>query len=120
VWEEREGEGEGEREGEGEGERERERTKRAKAVMTWYCFCCVRVWGRLMMWKSKLHLWAHTHTTGKKETDLHAAAERGESERLQRLLDAGSDHVNQKNEDSFDVCEERILCAKREREKKGV
>jgi hypothetical protein len=41
------------------------------------------------------------------KTKLHKAAERGESEELQRLLDAGSYDVNEGDEDSFNVCEER-------------
>ncbi len=65
-------------------------------MMTWHCFCFVRV-GRVM---------------GKK-TELQKAAERGESEELQRLLDTRSYDVNEGNEGDFDVCEER----ERERER---
>ncbi len=46
-----------------------------------------------------------------KETKLHEAAERGESEELQRLLDTGAYDVNE--EDVSKVCEER----ERERER---
>ncbi len=42
-----------------------------------------------------------------KKTKLHEAAERGESEELQRLLDSGAYEVNEKAEDYFNVCEER-------------
>ena len=46
-----------------------------------------------------------------KKTPLHEAAERGESEKLQRLLEAGTYDVNAGDGDN--VCEER----KRERER---
>jgi hypothetical protein len=50
-----------------------------------------------------------------KKTKLHWAAERGESEELQRLLDTGAYDVNEGDEDM--VCEER----ERERERgRGV
>ncbi len=45
-----------------------------------------------------------------KKTKLHEAAERGESDELQRLLDSGSYDVN---EGAYNVCEER----ERERER---
>jgi hypothetical protein len=41
-----------------------------------------------------------------KKTELHEAAERGESEELQRLLDTGYYDVNEGAEDCFNVCEE--------------
>jgi hypothetical protein len=47
-----------------------------------------------------------------KKTELHWAAEGGDSEELQRLLDTGAYDVNEGNEGFFNVCEER------EREKK--
>jgi hypothetical protein len=41
------------------------------------------------------------------KTKLHEAAERGESEELQRLLDTGAYDVNEEDEGFFNVCEER-------------
>jgi hypothetical protein len=41
------------------------------------------------------------------KTKLYEAAERGESEELQRLLDTGAYDVNEGDEDWLNVCEER-------------
>jgi hypothetical protein len=43
----------------------------------------------------------------RKRTPLHTAAERGESEELQRLLDTRSYDVNEGNEGNMGVCEVR-------------
>ncbi len=48
-----------------------------------------------------------------KKTELHTAAEYGDSEKLQRLLDAGLHNVNQGDEACFNVWEKR----ERERER---
>ncbi len=56
--------------------------------MTWQCFAFVSVC-----------LWATAHQTMRKKTALHEAAEDGDSERLQRLLDKGSYDVNGGDED---------------------
>ncbi len=42
-----------------------------------------------------------------KKAKLHEAAERGESEELQRLLDTGAYDVNEGEGGYFNVCEER-------------
>ncbi len=50
-----------------------------------------------------------------KKTELHEAAERGEIEELQRLLDSRAYDVNEGNEDILNVCEERERERERER-----
>jgi hypothetical protein len=51
-----------------------------------------------------------------KKTKLHEAAERGESEELQRLLDTRAYDVNEGDEGFLNVCEERERVRERERE----
>ncbi len=54
-----------------------------------------------------------------KKTELHSAAEKGEREELQRLLDSGSYDVNEGDEGYKNVCEEREGEGdRRERERK--
>jgi hypothetical protein len=54
-----------------------------------------------------------------KKTKLHEAAERGESEELQRLLDSGSYDVNEGSDESWheEVCGERESERRRERKR---
>jgi hypothetical protein len=42
-----------------------------------------------------------------KKTELHTAADKGETEKLQRLLDTEAFDVNERDEDHYNVCEER-------------
>ena len=52
--------------------------------------------------EGRVCLWLHTHTKHTHQsmgrTELHEAAERGESERLQALLDSGRYDVNGRND----------------------
>jgi hypothetical protein len=55
-----------------------------------------------------------SHSSNQDWTELHEAAERGESEKLQRLLDTGASDVNEGN--GSNVSEERERERERERE----
>ncbi len=59
---------------------------------------------------------SYSHSTGMK-TDLIISAERGESEKLQRLLDTGS--YDAKEGDAYKVCRKSGRERERERERKG-
>ncbi len=52
-----------------------------------------------------------------KKTELHEAAENGETEKLQRLLDTRSFDVNEEDEDCANVCKERERQKEKERER---